>query len=175
VRAGDIRRWLAGHAAVIRAMPNTPALIGAGISGLYAMPGTSEVQRQQAASILEAAGQVVWVDEETQIDAVTAISGSGPAYVFYFIEALEAAALELGLPASTARSLALQTFYGAAALAIQDGSEPAELRARVTSKGGTTERGIAALEAHAVKAAILTAALSAAERARELGDLLGAE
>lgn len=173
VRAADIQRWLQGHGAVIRAMPNTPALIGAGISGLYALPGASTAQRGQAASILQAAGEVVWVADEAQIDAVTAISGSGPAYVFYFIEALEAAARDLGLAPETARRLSLQTFYGAAALAVQDGSEPAELRARVTSKGGTTERGIAALEAQGVKAAIQAAAQAAAARARELGDLLG--
>jgi pyrroline-5-carboxylate reductase len=175
VRAADIQRWLKGHAAVIRAMPNTPALIGAGISGLYALPGVSPAQKGLASGILEAAGEVVWVEDEAQIDAVTAISGSGPAYVFYCMEALEAAARDLGLPAETARRLSLQTFYGAAALARKDGSEPAELRARVTSKGGTTERGIAALESRGVKAAIHAAARAAAERARELGDLLGGE
>jgi len=172
VRAADLARWL-GHAAVLRAMPNTPALIGAGISGVYAAPAVSAAQRAAAETILAAAGSVVWVDEETQLDAVTAISGSGPAYVFYFIEALEAAARQLGLPAATARQLSLHTFVGAARLALEDGSEPAELRARVTSKGGTTERGIAALEAAAVKAAIRAAAEAAAARAAALGDELG--
>jgi pyrroline-5-carboxylate reductase len=175
VRAGDIARWLDGHTTVVRAMPNTPALVGAGIAGLYALPGVSAEQRARAESALSAVGQVVWVDDEAQIDAVTAISGSGPAYVFLFIEALEAAALELGLAPATARALALQTVYGSAALAVQDGSEPAVLRARVTSKGGTTERGVAALEEHGVRAALLAAARAAAARARELGDLLGAE
>ena len=173
VRAADIQRWLKGHGAIVRAMPNTPALIGAGISGLYALPGVSPAQKAQAAAILAAAGEVVWVEDEAQIDAVTAISGSGPAYVFFFIEALEAAARDLGLAPETARRLSLQTFHGAAALAIQDGSEPAELRARVTSKGGTTERGIATLEAQGVNAAIRAAAQAAAARARELGDMLG--
>lgn len=172
VRAADLARWL-GHAAIVRAMPNTPALIGAGISGVYAAPAVNAAQRAAAETILAAAGSVVWVDEEAQLDAVTAISGSGPAYVFYFIEALEAAARRLGLPAASARQLSLHTFAGAARLALEDGGEPAELRARVTSKGGTTERGIAALEAAAVKAAILAAAEAAAARAAELGDELG--
>ena len=174
-RAGDIARWLAGHAAVVRAMPNTPALVGAGIAGLYALAGVSAVQRQRVEQVLQAVGQVVWVEDEAQIDAVTAISGSGPAYVFLFVEAMEAAARELGLAADTARVLALQTVHGAAVLAVRDGSEPALLRARVTSKGGTTERGIAELEAHGVRAAVSAAAHAAAARAKELGDLLGAE
>lgn len=175
VRAGDIVRWLQGHGAVVRAMPNTPALIGAGITGLYALPGVSAGQKVRAERALKAVGQVVWVADEAMIDAVTAISGSGPAYVFLFIEALEAAALELGFEAAAARTLALHTVYGSAALALQDGAEPAVLRARVTSKGGTTELGIAALEAHGLRQAVLAAAQAAAERARELGALLGAE
>jgi pyrroline-5-carboxylate reductase len=175
IRAADIARWLGGHAAVVRAMPNTPALVGAGIAGLYALPGASAAQRRQAESILAAVGACVWVDDEARIDAVTAISGSGPAYVFLFIEALEAAGRDLGLDAATARALALETFRGAAELAVHDGAEPAELRARVTSKGGTTERGIAALEAHGVRQAVLAAARAADARARELGDLLGAD
>lgn len=173
VRAQDISRWLGHHPAVVRAMPNTPALVGAGIAGLYALPGVIEFQKDQASRILEAVGGAVWVEEEAQIDAVTAISGSGPAYVFYFIEALEQAGVNLGLPPETARGLTLQTFLGAAALAVKDQSPPAELRARVTSKGGTTERGILALEQGGVKHAIAQAARAAAERAREMGDILG--
>jgi len=173
VRATDIARWLGGHAAVVRAMPNTPALVGAGITGLFALPEVGAGQKAWADQVLSAVGAVVWVTDETQIDAVTAISGSGPAYVFYFIEALEEAGVQLGLPADTARLLTLQTFFGAAALAIKDQSPPAELRARVTSKGGTTERGILALEEADVKQAIARAARAAAERGRELGDLLG--
>ncbi|OYY95123.1 MAG: pyrroline-5-carboxylate reductase [Hydrogenophilales bacterium 28-61-23] len=171
-RAGDISRWLGGHPAVVRAMPNTPALIGAGIAGLFALPGVSEAQKAQASRILEAVGSAVWVQQEAQIDVVTAISGSGPAYVFYFIEALEQAGIDLGLPAETARLLTLQTFFGAAALAIKDQSPPAELRARVTSKGGTTERGILALEEGGVGYAIGLAARAAAERAAEMGETL---
>jgi len=173
VRAADISRWLGGHQAVVRAMPNTPALVGAGIAGLYAMPGVSEAQKQAAEAILRAVGEVVWVADETQIDAVTAISGSGPAYVFYFIEALEQAASELGLPAEAARKLTVQTFFGAAALALKDGGAPEALRARVTSKGGTTERGLIALEEGGVKYAIGLAARAAALRAAEIGELLG--
>jgi pyrroline-5-carboxylate reductase len=175
VRAGDIARWLQDHAAVVRAMPNTPALVGAGITGLFALPGVSTEQKARVEQALKTVGQVVWVAEESMIDAVTAISGSGPAYIFLFIEALEAAALELGFSADAARTLALHTVYGSAALAVQDGSDPAVLRARVTSKGGTTERGVAALEEHGVRQAVLAAACAAAARARELGDLLGAE
>ncbi len=175
VRVGDIARWLGDHAAVVRAMPNTPALVGEGIAGLFALAGVTTRQRQEAEAVLKAVGQVVWVDNEQQIDAVTAISGSGPAYVFYFIEAMETAARDLGLAPATARALSLQTVYGAAALARQDGGEPAVLRARVTSKGGTTERGVAVLEQAQVAAAVVQAARAAAGRARELGDLLGAE
>ena len=173
VRALDISRWLGGHLAVVRAMPNTPALIGAGIAGLFALPDVTQAQQAQASSILEAVGSVVWLTHEAQIDSVTAISGSGPAYVFYFIEALEQAGIDLGLPAETARLITLQTFFGSAALAIKDQSPPAELRARVTSKGGTTERGILALEEGGVAYAIGLAARAAAERAVEMGDLLG--
>jgi pyrroline-5-carboxylate reductase len=173
VRAADISRWLLGHAAVVRAMPNTPALVGEGATGLFALPGVSAEQRAWAGRIMAAVGKVVWVEDEALIDAVTAISGSGPAYVFYFIEALEDAGVELGLPADAARLLTLQTFLGASTLAIMDAAPPAELRARVTSKGGTTERGLDALDTAGVKAAIRQAARAAAERAREMGDLFG--
>jgi len=173
VRANDISRWLGGHQAIVRAMPNTPALVGAGIAGLFALPGVSAAQKEQASRILDAVGRTVWVAEEAQIDAVTAISGSGPAYVFFFIEALEQAGIDLGLPPETARLLTLQTFFGSAALAIKDQASPAELRARVTSKGGTTERGILALEEGGVAYAIGLAARAAAERANEMGAFLG--
>lgn len=173
VRASDISRWLRGHPTVVRAMPNTPALVGAGITGLYALSAVSEAQKAHATQLLEAVGNVVWVDTEAQIDVVTAISGSGPAYVFLFIEALEQAAIDLGLPAETAHQLTLQTFLGASALAIKDKSPLAELRARVTSKGGTTERGLLALEEGGVKYVIGMAARAAVERAQEMGVLFG--
>jgi pyrroline-5-carboxylate reductase len=173
IRSEDLARWLGPQARVVRAMPNTPALVAAGITGLYAMPGITGAQRQDAERILAAVGSTFWVGAERDLDAVTAVSGSGPAYVFYFIEALEQAALELGLPADAARRSALATFAGAVKLALEDGADPATLRARVTSKGGTTERAIGLLDDAAVKAAFVRAVRGAAERAAELGDELG--
>src|SRR5512143_3947373 len=173
VRVADLSRWLGGHTRIVRAMPNTPALVRAGISGLYAPSVVAQDARSQAEAVLRAVGGVVWVGDETQLDAVTAVSGSGPAYVFYFIESLEAAAAAQGLAPDTARQLALQTFFGAAKLALESGEEPAVLRQRVTSKGGTTERGIAALDAAAVRPAIGRAVEAASLRSAELGDELG--
>ena len=173
VRVADLSRWMSGHELIVRAMPNTPALVQAGITGLFAPDAVGKAARSQAESVLRAVGGVVWVDEEIQLDAVTAVSGSGPAYVFYCIESLEAAALAQGLPLATARQLALRTFFGAAKLALESGEEPGVLRARVTSKGGTTERGVAALEAAAVNLAIRQAVEAASRRSAELGDELG--
>jgi pyrroline-5-carboxylate reductase len=173
VRVADLARWLGGHQRIVRAMPNTPALVQAGISGLYASATLSQEARSQAEAVLRAVGGVVWVEDESQLDAVTAVSGSGPAYVFYFIESLEAAAVAQGLAPATARQLALQTFFGAAKLALESGEEPAVLRQRVTSKGGTTERGLSALEDAAVRLAIGQAVEAASRRSAELGDDLG--
>ncbi len=173
VRSNDLARWLGGYQAIVRAMPNTPAQIQAGISALYAMPAVTKLQREQATTLLSAVGQTLWLEDETKLDAVTAISGSGPAYVFYFIEAIQQAALELGLSAEQARLLSLQTFFGASQLAQQSVESPASLRARVTSKGGTTECAVQSMEAAQVKAAIITAVQAAAIRSKELGDLLG--
>jgi len=173
VRVADLARWLGGHDRIVRAMPNTPALVQAGVTGLFAPSAVSQDARSQAEAVLRAVGGVVWVDDETLLDAVTAVSGSGPAYVFYCIESLEAAAVAQGLTPATARQLALQTFFGAAKLALESGEEPALLRQRVTSKGGTTERGIAALEAAAVKPAFGQAVDAASRRSAELGDELG--
>ena len=173
IRSLDLVRWLGGYQAIIRVMPNTPAQIQAGISALYAMPEVNAKQHQQAEFILSSVGTVLWLDDETQMDAVTAISGSGPAYVFYFIEALQQAALELGLSAKDARSLSLQTFIGASLLALQSDESPANLRSQVTSKGGTTEQAIFTLEAASVKSAIIKAAKAAAEKSVNLGNLLG--
>ncbi len=175
VRAADLSRWLHGYARIVRAMPNTPALVRAGITGLYALPAVSAREREEAQRILGAVGECLWVEDEPLLDAVTAVSGSGPAYVFYFMEALEAAAVELGLSEAAARALALATFLGAARLASQSDESPATLRARVTSKGGTTERALASLEQAGVKAAINAAVKAAAARAKELGDELGAQ
>jgi len=159
----------------VRAMPNTPALIGSGISGLYAMSGVDGEGRSRASSVLEAVGGILWCEREDVLDAITAVSGSGPAYVFYFIEALEQAARELGFEPTQARRLAMATFSGASRLAEQSDSELAMLRAQVTSKGGTTERAIASLENAAVKQAIIAAVKAAAVRSRELGEILGNE
>ena len=144
-----------------------------GIAGLYAPAAVNQDARSQAEMVLRGVGGVVWVESESQLDAVTAVSGSGPAYVFYCIESLEAAAVAQGLSAVIARQLALQTFFGAAKLALESGEEPAVLRQRVTSRGGTTERGIAALEAAAVRRAIGQAVEAASRRSAELGDELG--
>lgn len=173
IRGSDLVRWLGATAQIVRAMPNTPALVAAGITGLYAMPGVSPTQRRDAENILTAVGTTFWVDRESDLDAVTAVSGSGPAYVFYFIEALEQAGRELGLSPDIARQCALATFAGAIKLAAGDGADPATLRARVTSKGGTTERAIAALDDADVKAAFIRAVRAAAERSAELGAALG--
>jgi pyrroline-5-carboxylate reductase len=175
IRLPDLSRWLLGYRRLVRAMPNTPALIGAGIAGLYALSGVDGDGRARAASVLEAVGGTIWCEREDELDIITAVSGSGPAYVFYFIEALESAALQMGLDPPAARRLALATFSGAARLAEQSDSEPALLRAQVTSKGGTTERAVGRLDEAAVMSAIVAAVKAAAERARELGDVYGNE
>lgn len=173
IRCNDLARWLGAAARIVRAMPNTPALVSAGITGLYAMSGVSEQQRRDAEGILAAVGETFWVDDERALDAVTAVSGSGPAYVFYVIEALEQAARELGLSPEIARKSALATFAGAVKLALAGDTDPATLRARVTSKGGTTECAIGVLDAAAVKTIFAGAVRAAAERAAEMGDTLG--
>ena len=168
-----LSRWLGGHTRLIRAMPNTPALIGEGITGLYPMHPARTAQDKQdkecAETILGAVSKTVWLQHEGQMDAVTAISGSGPAYVFYFIEALEQAARELGLPAEVGRQLALRTFTGAARLAAESHDPVSVLRERVTSKGGTTERALASMAAEHTKEAIVRAIHAANERSREIG------
>lgn len=173
VRLQDLSVWLNQYPTIVRAMPNTPAQIQAGITGLYAHPAVSVAQIAIANQILCAAGKTIWVDSEEKLDAVTAISGSGPAYVFYFIEALQAAAQSLNLNASEAKELSLATFKGASLLADMSESSVARLREQVTSKGGTTEQGLLSLEHSKVKEAIKLAAESAYARAKSLGDELG--
>ncbi|KXS32158.1 MAG: Pyrroline-5-carboxylate reductase [Candidatus Gallionella acididurans] len=172
ILAEDLARW-SNSRAIVRAMPNTPALIQSGMTGLYAMPAVTAAQREQAQNILSAVGETLWLQSEAMLDAVTGISGSGPAYFFYFIEALEQAGKELGLPVQTARKLALETAFGAARLARESTEDPATLRARVTSKNGTTERALLSMEANQVKQHIITAAKAAATRSREMGEELG--
>jgi len=172
IRAADLARWL-GTQNVVRAMPNTPALIQSGMTGLYALAGVSNAQREQAQSILMAVGETLWVQDEIMLDAVTGISGSGPAYVFYCIEAMQQAARELGFNADEARRLSIATFLGAAKLADASEDDVSVLRTRVTSKNGTTERALLSMEANNVKQHIITAAKAAATRAKEMGDELG--
>jgi len=184
IKIVDLARWLAVPTAnyvLVRAMPNMPALVGAGITGieLYSFPPEhflTEEEKEKVLGILGTVGQTVWVRGEDDMDAVTAISGSGPAYFFYFIEALEQAGKELGLPEQTARKLALETALGAARLAHESTEGVATLRARVTSKNGTTERALLSMDENiggSVKQRIITAAKAAAARAREMGDELG--
>lgn len=173
IRTQDLSRWLGGYQNIVRVMPNTPAQIQAGISALYAMSAVSTAGQDQATQIMKAVGEIIWLQEEQQMDAATAISGSGPAYVFYFMEAMLQAAAELGLAPDHARALCMHTMLGASKLAANSPEEPAELRTQVTSKGGTTEQALLAMEAAGVKSAIVKAALAAAEKSRELGDLLG--
>lgn len=173
VRIADLRRWLGGHGRIVRTMPNTPALVRAGITGLHAAPDVEADGRALAERLLSAVGETVWLPDEGDLDAVTAVSGSGPAYVFYFIEALERAGRELGLAPETARRLALATFRGSARLAAERGEDPAVLRAQVTSKGGTTERALAAMQADRLGERFGEAVKAARERSRELGEATG--
>ncbi|QID16888.1 pyrroline-5-carboxylate reductase [Nitrogeniibacter mangrovi] len=175
LRAADIGRWLGGYTRLVRCMPNTPALIGAGMTGLYADPVVSAAEREQVEAILTAVGRAVWIDDEAGMDAVTAISGSGPAYVFHFIEALEAAGRALGFDEATARTLAIGTVEGAARLAAQSDEAPAVLRERVTSKGGTTAAALAALAADDFAGIIARAVEAARARGQAMGDELGAD
>lgn len=175
IRLSDLARWLGGYTTLVRCMPNTPALIGAGITGLYAYAGVGAGQRALAESILGAVGATLWVPEESLLDPVTAISGSGPAYVLYFIEALQQAAQEMGFSAANARKLAVETFLGTARLAAQSAEDVALLRERVTSKGGTTERALASMDGDRVKDLIVRALHAANQRAHELGEQLGAD
>jgi pyrroline-5-carboxylate reductase len=163
-----------GAARVVRAMPNTPALIGRGIAGLYARAAATAADRAETEAVLAPTGQLLWVAHEADLDAVTALSGSGPAYVFYLIEAMLQAAREMGLDDAQGRALALATFAGATALAAASDDPPALLRERVTSKGGTTHAALAALDASGVQTAFVAAIRAAQQRARELGDEFGA-
>ncbi|HWS74522.1 MAG TPA: pyrroline-5-carboxylate reductase [Quisquiliibacterium sp.] len=173
IRATDLSRWLRGHTRIVRCMPNTPALIGAGLTGLCAMPGLAGADRETADTLLASVGQTLWVEDEAMLDAITAVSGSGPAYVFYFMEAMHTAALGMGFDDEQARALTLATFTGAARLAA-DSPEPASvLRERVTSKGGTTAAALAVMAARGVDRHIVEALAAARSRSAELGDELG--
>ncbi|MDT8383573.1 MAG: pyrroline-5-carboxylate reductase [Gammaproteobacteria bacterium] len=177
IRSVDLNRWLGGEAgrpvAVVRAMPNTPALVQTGAIGLFASAPVSAAQRDLAESILRAAGLTLWVEDEDQMHAVTALSGSGPAYFFRIMEALEAAGAELGLPAETARLLTLQTALGAAKMALESSETVTTLRERVTSPGGTTEQGLRVLAENHIDRLMAQVLQAAADRSRELAALLG--
>jgi len=173
LRLADLSRWLGGYDRLVRTMPNTPALIGSGVTGLYAPATVSDAERLGAERVLRAVGSTLWVTDEAQIDAVTAISGSGPAYVFLFIEALQQAAAELGFTPRQARQLSLETVLGAAKLAAQSEEPASVLRERVTSKGGTTEAALNIMAERGVKDGIVAGALAANTRGGQLGELLG--
>ncbi|MEN3030533.1 pyrroline-5-carboxylate reductase [Chromobacterium amazonense] len=174
IRLDALRRWL-GSGRIVRVMPNTPAMVGKGVSGLYADAEIAAADRQAAETVMRAAGLTVWLDDETGIDDITCVSGSGPAYVFYFIESMIEAALKAGFAEAQARELVLATFDGAVELARQSPLPVAALRQNVMSKGGTTERAIARFEAEGVKAAIIAGAMDCRERSIEMGQQLSQE
>lgn len=175
IRSGDLARWLGGATPVIRAMPNTPALLGCGATVLCAGPGARGPHREQAEAILRAVGSVSWVEDEAQMDTVTALSGSGPAYFFMLAEALADGAAELGLAPDLARLLAVETALGAARMAIESDADIAELRRRVTSTRGATEAAIEVLEAGGFRSLVASALARGRARSQELADLFGKE
>lgn len=173
VRLDALSRWLGGYRKLVRCMPNTPALIGAGITGLCALPEVDAADRERAATILGAVGEVVWLRDERLLDAVTAVSGSGPAYVFWFIEQLAAFAEHAGIPKADAVKLATHTVLGSARLAAASDEPPARLRANVTSKGGTTEAALGVFADEKLAERFARALAAATQRGAELGDALG--
>ncbi len=173
IQAADIDRWLGGNASIVRAMPNRPALIGAGASALYAASNVDQAARARAGRLIEAVGSTVWVDSEGDMDSVTAVSGSGPAYFFLLIELLEAAGVAEGLSPAVARRLAIDTAAGAAEMARTSPDDPATLRAQVTSKGGTTAAALAVFEAAGLRDIVGRAVAAAAARSRELAAEFG--
>jgi pyrroline-5-carboxylate reductase len=173
IRLATLKEWLGDDLALVRSMPNTPAMIQSGASGLYADIDVSKEQRSQAESILRAVGLTRWVEEESLIDAVTAVSGSGPAYFFLVMEAMEEAAIGMGLDPQTARLLTLQTALGASRMAMESSDSPATLRQKVTSPGGTTECALGILEEGELRTLFRRALEGARERSRELSDILG--
>jgi len=173
IPAGALGNWLGKSTAIVRTMPNTPAMVQSGATVLYANEHVSEEQRSIAESILRAVGVAIWIDDEALMDAVTALSGSGPAYFFLFMEALQAAGQELGLPQDTARLLTLQTAFGAAKMALESTKDAATLRHQVTSPGGTTEHAINAFQKGELEALVSKALQAAAKRSHELATEFG--
>lgn len=175
IRSQDIDRWLGGSHAIVRTMPNTPSLIQTGATGLYANALVDTEQKEQAEHIMRAAGLTIWVDEESKLDAVTALSGSGPAYYFLFMEAMEQAAQKLGLDEKTAHLLTMQTALGAAKMVMESSHDCATLRQNVTSPNGTTERAIQTFEQANLRQIVEDAMQAANNRAIELADTLGGQ
>jgi pyrroline-5-carboxylate reductase len=179
VKSTDINRWLSSsrnkNFAIVRCMPNTPALLQCGASGLYANDLVTEKQKQQAEQVMQAVGLVIWVDDETRMNAVTAVSGSGPAYFFLMMEAMQQAGEELGLTPQIAQQLVLQTALGAARMAKESENTPAELRQQVTSKGGTTEQAILSFQSAGFRQIVYEAMKAANDRSGSLADELGVE
>ena len=173
IREGSIEAWLGGSVAVVRCMPNTPALVKAGATGLHANRFVSESQKDQTESLLRAVGVTVWVKDESDLDAVTALSGSGPAYFFLVMEALEQAAIEAGLDQKTAQLLTQETALGAAKIALASSESAATLRRQVTSPGGTTEKAIGVMESRGLPDILRDAVMAAKQRSVELSDELG--
>lgn len=175
IRSTDLQRWSGGESALVRCMPNTPALVQSGATALFANHQVSGEQKDLAESILRAVGLTVWVDDEDQMDAVTALSGSGPAYLFLVMEAMQEAGKTLGLAPDTARLLALQTAFGAAKMALESSEDAATLRQRVTSPGGTTEKALEVLQNNGLPATFTEAMKAARDRSRALAEQFGAE
>lgn len=173
VRQHDIDRWLGGDQKIVRAMPNTPALVQSGATALFANPRVSQAQKEAAESILRAVGLCLWVKDESLLDAVTALSGSGPAYFFYIMEIMEQVGIKMGLEADSARLLTLQTAFGAAKMALESEESAGKLRQRVTSPGGTTERALSVLIDEKLDQLFEKALTAAQQRAQELADALG--
>jgi pyrroline-5-carboxylate reductase len=173
VKGQILRDWLGGNVALVRSMPNTPAMIQSGATGLYAGPGVTDEQRDMAETVLRAVGLTRWVEDEAQMDAVTAVSGSGPAYFFLVMEAMEEAAESMGLDHETARLLVLQTALGAARMAMESSDSPAVLRQKVTSPGGTTERALGLFEDGGIRELFKQALKGAEKRSEELSNMLG--
>ncbi len=173
IRSADLDRWLGGQTAVVRCMPNTPALVQSGATALIANARVSDEQRNLAESILRAVGLTLWLEDEQLMDAVTALSGSGPAYFFLIMEAMQVAGVQLGLPEQTAQLLTLQTAFGAAKMALESAEDTTSLRRRVTSPGGTTECALQTLEGGGLRELIARALTAARDRSRELADQMG--
>lgn len=173
IHSEDINQWLGGDVAVVRTMPNTPALVQSGATALFANEQVSEKQRDLAESIMRATGLTLWVDDESLMDAVTALSGSGPAYFFRIMEAIEAAGIKLGLPAETSRLLTLQTAFGAAKMALESTESASTLRENVTSPGGTTEQGLKVLDENNIDRVFTDVLTAARDRSKELAKILG--